>query len=233
MRSTPCRWCARCCAHSSAGCSLQPRTPPRMRATRLSSSKPTGERPFSSLTPALILVRLVFPFAAFHLIVLIDVADVEAASTAHRVGCLPVSGTVQYVIVGTAVERVGGSIPPEFVTSFGPAHRVGAGTTYSFVLPRATSHQVPPVPAVEPRVGSVSTVNLVNPAHRVDNVRSALPVDPVLARRAVHRIRSVRPPTLASVSSIAQAIEPITTTVLLIPSSLPCMGHRRTVALRN
>src|SRR5215203_986774 len=220
-----------------------------MRATRLSSSKPTGERPFSSLTPALILVRLVFPFAAFHLVVLIDVADVEPASSAHRVGRLPVSGAVQYVIVGTAVERVGGSIPPEFVTSFGPAHRVGAGTTYSFVLPRATSHQVPPVPAVEPRVGSVSTVNLVNPAHRVDNVRSALPVDPVLARRAVHRIRPVprhalaavhsmtaHAVPLASVSSIAQAIEPITTTVLLIPSILPFVrgtGERWPCVIRH
>src|SRR5215217_9414713 len=140
MRSTPCRWCARWCAHSSAGCSLQPRTPPRMRATRLSSSKPTVERPFSSLTPSLILVRLVFPFAAFHPVVLIDVADVEPASTAHRVGRLPDSGTVQYVIVGTAVERVGGSFPPQFVTSFGPAHRVGAGAPYSFVLPGAAPH---------------------------------------------------------------------------------------------
>src|ERR671912_1589420 len=140
MRSTPCRWCARCCAHSSAGCSLQPRTPPRMRATRLSSSKPTGERPFSSLTPALILVRLVFPFAAFHLVVLIDVADVEPTSTAHRVGRLPVAGAVQDVIVRTALERVGGSIPPQFVTSFAPAHRVGPGTPYSFVLPGAAPH---------------------------------------------------------------------------------------------
>src|SRR5829696_7047931 len=86
------------------------------------------------------LLRLVFPFAAFHPIVLIDVADVEAASTAHRVGRLPVSGAVQYVIVGTAIDRVGGSIPPEFVTSFGPAHRVGASTTYSFVLPGAAPH---------------------------------------------------------------------------------------------
>src|SRR5215210_1093746 len=130
MRSTPCRWCARC-AHSSAGYSPQPRTPPpRMRATRLSSPKPTVERSFSSLTPALILVQLVFPFAAFHPVVLIDVADVEPTSTAHRVGRLPVSGAVQDVIVGTAVEHVGGSFPPEFVTSFAPAHRVGARTPY-------------------------------------------------------------------------------------------------------
>src|SRR5215213_9044691 len=64
------------------------------------------------------LVRLVFPLAAFHPVVLIDVADVEPTSTAHRVGRLPISGAVQYIIVGTAVERVGGSIPPEFVTSF-------------------------------------------------------------------------------------------------------------------
>ena len=109
------------------------------------------------------LVRLVFPFAAFHLVVLIDVADVEPASTAHRVGRLPVSGAVQYVIVGTAIERVGGSFPPQFVTSFAPAHRVGPRTPYSFVLPGAAPHQVLPVAAVEPRVGSVSTVNLVNP----------------------------------------------------------------------
>src|SRR5687767_12850287 len=86
------------------------------------------------------LVRLVLPLAAFHPVVLIDVADVESASSAHRVGRLPVAGAVKYVIVGTAVERVGGSIPPEFVTSFAPAHRVGAGTPYSFVLPGATPH---------------------------------------------------------------------------------------------
>ena len=85
-------------------------------------------------------VRLVLPFAAFHSIVLIDVADVEPASTAHRVGRLPISGAVQYVIVGTAIERVGGSFPPEFVTSFAPAHRVGARTPYSFVLPGAALH---------------------------------------------------------------------------------------------
>src|SRR5215213_5821666 len=86
------------------------------------------------------LVRLVFPLAAFHPIVLIDVADVEPASTAHRVARPPVAGAVQYVIIGTAVERVGSSIPPEFVTSFAPAHRVGAGTPYSFVLPGAALH---------------------------------------------------------------------------------------------
>src|ERR687889_2044136 len=124
-----------------------------MRATRLSSSKPTVERSFSSLNPSLILVRLVFPFAAFHPVVLIDVADVEPASSAHRVGRLAVAGAVQYVIVGTALERVGGSLPPEFVTSFAPAHRVGAGTPYSFVLPGAAPHEVPPVPTVQPRVG--------------------------------------------------------------------------------
>src|SRR5687767_15874324 len=106
----------------------------RLRRTRLPrgwvNHTPTGAT----------LLRLVFPFAAFHPVVLIDVADVEPASSAHRVGRLPVSGAVQYVIVGTAVERVGGSIPPEFVTSFAPAHRVGAGTPYSFVLPGATPH---------------------------------------------------------------------------------------------
>src|SRR5215216_5402171 len=79
------------------------------------------------------LVRLVFPFAAFHPVVLIDVADVKPASTAHRVARLPVVGAVQYVIVGTALEPVGASFPPEFVTSFAPAHRVGARTPYSFV----------------------------------------------------------------------------------------------------
>src|SRR5215213_5184353 len=89
-------------------------------------------------------------------------------------------------------------LPPEFVTSFAPAHRVGAGTPYSFVLPGAAPHQVPPVAAVEPRVGSVSTVKLVNPASRVDNIRSVLRVDPVLASRAVHRIRPVRAPTRAT-----------------------------------
>src|SRR5215213_3522331 len=111
MWSTLCRWFARCCAHySSAGCS--PRTPPpRMPATRLSSPQPTVERSFSSLTPALIVVRLAFSFASFHPVVLIDVADVEPASSAHRIGRLPVSGTVQDVIVGTTVERVGGSFP--------------------------------------------------------------------------------------------------------------------------
>src|SRR5215210_1653609 len=57
------------------------------------------------------LVRLVFPLASFHPVVLIDVADVEPASTAHCVARLPVAGAVQYVIVGTAVERVGGSFP--------------------------------------------------------------------------------------------------------------------------
>src|SRR5215207_5229340 len=107
------------------------------------------------------LVRLVFPFAAFHPIVLIDVADVEPASTAHRVARLPVSGAVQYVIVGTALEPVGGSFSPEFVTSYGPAHRVGAGTSSSFALPGAAPHQVAPAAAEPPRVGSVSTVNLV------------------------------------------------------------------------
>src|SRR5215216_4063572 len=144
------------------------------------------------------LVPLVFPFAAFHPVVLIDVADVKPASTANLVARLPVCGAVHYVIVGTALEPVGASLPPEFVTSFAPAHRVGAGTPYSFVLPGAALHQVLPVPAVEPRVGSVSTVNLVNPARRVDNVRSALPVDPVLASRAVHCIRPVRPLTRAT-----------------------------------
>src|SRR5918995_957198 len=90
------------------------------------------------------LVRLVLPLAAFHLVVLIDVADVEPASTAHRVGRLPISRAVQYVIVGTAIERVGGSFPPQFVTSFAPAHRVGPRTPYSFVLPGAAPHQVLP-----------------------------------------------------------------------------------------
>jgi hypothetical protein len=99
------------------------------------------------------LVRLVFPFAAFHPIVLIDVADVEPASTAQRVGRLPVAGAVQDVIVGPAVERVGGSIPPEFVTSFAPAHRVGAGTPYSFVLPGATRTRSRPLPPYSPASG--------------------------------------------------------------------------------
>src|SRR5215207_6095810 len=86
------------------------------------------------------LVRLVFPLAAFHPVVLIDVADVEPASTAHRVARPPVAGAVQYVVVWTALQRVGASLPPQFVTSFAPAQRVGAGTPYSFVLPGATPH---------------------------------------------------------------------------------------------
>src|SRR5215216_5418048 len=86
------------------------------------------------------LVRLVFPFAAFHPVVLIDVADVKPASTANRVARLPVCGAVHYVIVGTALEPVGASFPPQFVTSFAPAHRVGARTPYSFVLPGAALH---------------------------------------------------------------------------------------------
>src|SRR5215207_3422743 len=223
--ASPCASCRR-----RAWLSAQPQCMPAAwpspshRRQEWSCSSPPSSLVWVNHTPTgATLVRLVFPFAAFHLVVLIDVADVEPASTAHRVGRLPVSGAVQYVIVGTAVERVGGSFPPEFVTSIAPAHRAGTRTPYSFVLPRATSHQVPPVPAVEPRVGSVSTVNHVNPDHRVDNVRSALPVDPVLARRAVHRIRPVprhalaavhsmaaHAVPLASVSSIAQAIEPIT-----------------------
>jgi hypothetical protein len=34
-------------------------------------------------------------------------------------------------------------------------------------------------------------------------------------------------------STIAETIEPITRTVLFIPSILPCVGWRRTVASRN
>src|SRR5215213_7149380 len=114
---------------------------PSHRRQEWSCSSPLSSLVWVNHTPTgATLVRLVFPFAAFHTIVLIDVADVEPASTAHRVARLPVSGAVQYVIVGTALEPVGGSFSPEFVTSYGPAHRVGAGTPYSFVLPSAAPH---------------------------------------------------------------------------------------------
>jgi hypothetical protein len=110
----------------------------------------------------------------------------------------PVAGAMQYVIVGTAVERVGGSFPQSSSRPL-PSRIVSAPEPpCSFVLPGAALHEVPPVPAVQPRVVSVSTVNLVNPAPHVYNVRSALPVDPVLATPAVHRIRPDRSPTRAS-----------------------------------
>src|SRR5215207_796849 len=140
--ASPCASCRR-----RAWLSAQPQCMPAAwpspshRRQEWSCSSPPSSLVWVNHTPTgATLVRLVFPLAAFHLVVLIDVADVEPASSVHCVGRIPISGAVQYVIVGTAVERVGGSLSPEFVTSFAPAHGVGASTTYSFVLPGAAPH---------------------------------------------------------------------------------------------
>src|ERR671916_2036303 len=59
--------------------------------SRRSSQNSTSTRLGESYPYQRYLCRLVFPLAAFHPVVLIDVADVEPASTAHCVARLPVA----------------------------------------------------------------------------------------------------------------------------------------------